>query len=81
MTKAEAAKAAREARRAAAYEAALDRAVAGFYATGGWTEERRARFVPIWTETCRLKALREQKPAAQTAEADAEPLAVQADAA
>ncbi|MEX5707865.1 hypothetical protein AB1484_06000 [Parafrankia sp. FMc6] len=73
MTKTEAARIAREARRAAAYEAALDRAVAGFYASGGWTEERRARFVPIWAETCRLKALREQEPA--------EPLAVQADAA
>ncbi len=63
--------------RAAAQEAALDRAVAGFYASGGWTEERRARFVPIWAETCRLKALREQEPAARPVE----PLAVQADAA
>ncbi|MCK9929996.1 hypothetical protein MXD62_22990 [Frankia sp. Mgl5] len=58
----------------------LKRDVAAFYASGGWTKERRERFAPIWAETCRLKALREQEPAAQVA-VPVEPLTEQADAA
>ncbi len=69
-------------RRAAAYKAAQDRIVASFYASGGWTDERRARVRPIFDEAFRriaaeaaaaeaTKPARRTKRAKQAAEADA----------
>lgn len=60
--------------RAEIREACLDAAVADFYASGGWTAERRARFAPIWAETQRLKALKADAEPAEL-EAPAEPAA------
>ncbi|MCK9928104.1 hypothetical protein MXD62_13130 [Frankia sp. Mgl5] len=78
MTKAEAAKAAREARRAA--EAAreqeqFERDMDAFYASGGWTKERRARFAPIWESHLRSVA---ERQAAEEAAQTVEPTAVEA---
>ncbi len=70
-------------RRAAAYQASVDRLVASFYASGGWTDERRARVKPIFDEAFRriaaeaaaaeaaAKPAKRTKRAAQPAKTDA----------